>query len=809
MRKRFRKAKSVIAVVIVTLSWCQFVQAEPIDEETRLFLKSRAPGVLKLIERQKEEGGEELEEVQERAIELREMFHEEKKEHGEEWAGLLVGMENVEVEIEILVWRFEEEEIGEDEGEIALLRLLKNQIALQNKMDRMEIKFFPEAADEIEEELEWRLKNPEMALRERFEETLRDFGFVDEEDEEEEMEAEEISGPVYTPAPSGGTGKKDELHGITFNFKKEVLPMLETYCFDCHDSATAKGDIDLESALAQKPLVRNRLLWENVAERVKMGDMPPKKKSQPADSDRLKLRAWLAAEINGFDYAKVRNPGYVSARRLTREEYNRTIRDLVGLDLRPADEFPMDFSGTSGFSNSANTLFLQTAHLDRYFTSAEGVIDEVRADEKAWKKMVGISRDAATAITGMMRRAYRRPPTHAEIKEIIARYEAELENKKPQDEALANAFKAILVSPNFLLRVENSVATAKDQEVSDFDLATRLSYFLWASTPDDELLDAAAAGKLSDSADREAQVERMLADPRSLSLGEIFAAEWLSTDDVGPRIRKDPIDNPWCTESLMAAMRAETAHFFHSLVMDNAPVVRLINADYTFLNAELARHYRIRGIEGNKIRRVSLETKQRGGIFGHASVLATTSFPDRTSPVVRGKWILDTLLGTPPPPPPPDVPEIDVEGRGRRAATSLRRKLEVHRKSARCAGCHSQMDPLGFALESYAEFGQWRGGIDDRGTLPSGAKFRGPAGLKLALIDERLDDLGAQVIRKMLAYALGRQLEFYDEATVREIAEKLKPTGYRFGDLVLAITASDPFIMKRLPPASVAKSNEE
>jgi len=773
--------------VIVTLSWFQFIQAEPVDEETMLFLKSRAPGVLKLIERQKEEGGEELEEAQERGIELREIFHEEKKEHGEEWAGLLVGMENVEVEIEILVWRFEEEEIGEDEGENTLLRLLKKQIELQNKMDRMEMKFFPEAADEIEEELEWRLKNPEVALRERFEETLRDFGFVDEEDEEEEMEAEEISGPVYTPAPSGGTGKKDELHGITFNLKKDVLPMLETYCFDCHDSATAKGDIDLESALAQKPLVRNRLLWENVAERVKMGDMPPKKKSQPADSDRLKLRAWLAAEIGGFDYAKVRNPGYVPARRLTREEYNRTIRDLVGLDLRPADEFPMDFSGTSGFSNSANTLFLQTAHLDRYFTSAEGVIDEVRVDEKAWKKLLGNSRDAATAITEMMRRAYRRPPTHTETKEIIARYEAELEKKKSQDEALANAFKAILVSPNFLLRVENSVATAKDQEVSDFDLATRLSYFLWASTPDDELLDAAAAGKLSDSAGLEAQVERMLADPRSLSLGEIFAAEWLSTDDVGPRIRKDPIDNPWCTESLMAAMRAETAHFFHSLVMDNAPVVRLINADYTFLNAELARYYRIRGIEGDKMRRVSLETKQRGGIFGHASVLATTSFPDRTSPVVRGKWILDTLLGTPPPPPPPDVPEIDVEGRGRRA----------------------EMDPLGFALESYAEFCQWRGGIDDRGTLPSGAKFRGPAGLKLALIDERLDDLGAQVIRKMLAYALGRQLEFYDEATVREIAEKLKPTGYRFGDLVLAITASDPFRMKRLPPASVGKSNEE
>ena len=219
MSRRFRKARSVVIFVIVTLSWFQFVQAEPVDEETRLFLKSRAPGVLKLIERQKEEGGEELEEAQERGIELREIFHEEKKEHGEEWAGLLVGMENVEAEIEILVWRFDEEEIGEDEGENTLLRLLKQQIELQNKIDRMEMKFFPEAADEIEEELEWRLKNPGVALRERFEETVRDFGFVDEEDEEEEMEAEEISGPVYTPAPSGGTGKKGELHGITFNLK--------------------------------------------------------------------------------------------------------------------------------------------------------------------------------------------------------------------------------------------------------------------------------------------------------------------------------------------------------------------------------------------------------------------------------------------------------------------------------------------------------------------------------------------------------------------------------------------------------------
>ena len=807
MIRRTRKLGITIVLAIAVLLTGYSASAESIDEETMAFLKRRAPAVVKAIKLQGREGGEDLGEARERAIEVREMFLEEKEEKGEEWAEVLLGLEDVEAEIEVLLWRFKEDKIGEDKGEVALLRLLKKQIALLNKVDRMEIKRLQEETDEMEEELQWRIENPEVALRERFEETLRDFGLSDEDVEEEEMEGDEKVGPLYTPAPEDRAGQKDELHGITFDFGKGIRPTLEHYCFDCHDSASAKGDIDLESALAQTPLVRNRLLWENVAERVKMGDMPPKKKAQPSDADRLKLRAWLAAEIGGFNYSTVRNPGYVPARRLTREEYNRTIRDLVGLDLRPADDFPMDFSGTSGFSNSANTLFLQTAHLDRYFTAAEGVIDEVRADGNAWRNLAGKPGVASETIARFMRRAYRRLPTEAEIKEVTQRYEASLAKRRSQPDALADAFKTILVSPNFLLRVEQSSNIAKDQAIGDFDLATRLSYFLWASTPDEELL--AAAGELSDFEKRQDQVKRMLADPRSLSLGEIFAAEWLSTDDVGPRIRKDPIDNPWCTETLMTAMRAETAHFFHSLVRDNAPVSRLIDSDYTFLNAELAKFYRIGGVEGTAMRKVDLETTQRGGVFGHASVLATTSFPDRTSPVVRGKWILDTLLGTPPPPPPPDVPEIDVEGRGSRAATTLRKKLEAHRDSPRCAGCHSQIDPLGFALESYAEFGQWRGGVDDRGTLPSGAKFRGPEGLKLALIDERIDDLGSQAIRKMLAYALGRQLEFYDEATVKEIAAKLKPTGYRFGDLVFAITESYPFTMKRLPSVSTRKSDEE
>jgi hypothetical protein len=789
--------RHTIALAVVALLWSHPVRAEPIDQETRAFLKRHAPASLKAIELQGREGGEDLEEARARAIELHEMFLDAREEHGEGWAEILLGLEEVEAEIEVLAWRFEEADIDEDEGEASLVLLLKKQIALHNESDRMEITRLREEADELADELEWRIENPDEALKNRFRETLRDLGLIEEEEPNEE---ENVStAPVYEPAPKNPARKKNQLHDIAFDYNKDIRPTLERYCFDCHDSESAKGDIDLEKALSQTPLVRNQLLWENVAERVKMADMPPEKKPQPADSDRLKLRAWLASEIDGFDYSKVRNPGCVPARRLTREEYNRTIRDLVGLDLRPADDFPMDFSGTSGFSNSANTLFIQTAHLDRYFTAAEGVIDEVRADDSAWKKLAGNPDESTETIAKFMRRAYRRPPTEAEIKGITQRYERSIADKGPNTDALADAFKTILISPNFLLRVEQSVDNTGDQPVAGFDLASRLSYFLWASTPDDELLDAATAGDLTDPEKRHTQVKRMLADPRSLSLGEIFAAEWLSTDDVGPRIRKDPIDNPWCTETLMTAMRAETAYFFHSLVSDNAPVSRLIDAEYTFLNAELARFYRLSDVEGNAMRRVALETAQRGGVFGHASVLATTSFPDRTSPVVRGKWILDTLLGTPPPPPPPDVPELEVEGRGRSAATTLRKKLEAHRDSKRCAGCHSQIDPLGFGLESYAEFGQWRGGVDDRGTLPSGAQFRGPAGLKLALIDERLDDLGSQTIRKMLAYALGRQLEFYDEATVREIAGKLRPSGYRLGDLVFAISDSYPFTTKRQP----------
>ena len=440
---------------------------------------------------------------------------------------------------------------------------------------------------------------------------------------------------------------------------------------------------------------------------------------------------------------------------------------------------------------------MHTSHLDRYISASETVIDAAMDDEEVWKKITQFG-SPENNLKIFMERAFRKPVTQDEWVPIIKKYQSNITKGKSPKESLGDALKVILISPKFLMRVEDPPLPGKDQLISHYDMASRLSFFIWSSAPDEELLLKAKKEMLQDPKVIASQIERMLKDPRSESLGRIFAGEWLSTDDVGPRIRKDPIDNPWCTESLMAAMREETALFFHSLVINNEPIKRLIDSDYTYLNEELAEFYRIRGVEGKEMRKVKIDTSQRGGIFGHASVLATTSFPHRSSPVLRGTWILSTLLGTPPPPPPPDVPEIDVDG-GRRAANTLREKLQIHRKSRNCAGCHSQIDPLGFALENYSEFGRWRGGVDNRGELPNGARFRGPQGLKMALIDNRLDDLGKQLIRKMLSYALGRQLEYYDEAVVRDIASKLKGAGYPIKDMLLGIGQSYPFTKKRLP----------
>ncbi|MEM9658213.1 MAG: DUF1592 domain-containing protein, partial [Planctomycetota bacterium] len=450
------------------------------------------------------------------------------------------------------------------------------------------------------------------------------------------------------------------------DFQGTVAPLLTQYCVDCHGNDGALGDLNIESLISQSPLVLHREKWINVIEQAKNRAMPPEDGFQPSDAEREELVLSLHNAIYNFDYSQIQDPGFESARRLTHEEYDNTVGDLFGVEVDLAKNFPSDLAGRSGFDNSANTLFIQPILMERYMWAADEIVATLLPDAPQTERQRVAYRtvfrkdpastngevDPQAILKRFAARAFRRPLSDQERKDLDRQYRSASKEELPPREAIKSVLRTTLISPNFLLKSESAPRSDEDHRVSDWELASRLSYFLWASMPDDELFRLAASGKLQEPQTLARQVDRMIEDPRSLTLGSVFAAQWLGSQHVGTTVRLDPIDNPWCTDSLMEAMRSETAMFFHGLVQENEPIARLIDADFTYLNNELSKHYRISGVRGDQMRRVSLEDDRRGGILGQGSLLAVTSFPYRTSPVVRGKWILDTLLGTPPPPPP-------------------------------------------------------------------------------------------------------------------------------------------------------------
>ena len=588
-----------------------------------------------------------------------------------------------------------------------------------------------------------------------------------------------------------------------FRFDKDIAPTLMSVCGDCHNSVSASGDLNLEELIRTQPLVVNRKHWLNIIQQIKVRSMPPVGQGAMTDQERIKVAAWLTHTIEEFDYRSVHRVGHEPARRLTREEYNHTIRDLIGIDLRPADRFPPDLTASSGFRNSANSLFFQTLTLERFISAAESVvgaaypIDTPNAPQDAWHRLLGDDKgidDPKEIITRFASRAFRRPATNDEVRGLIDRYEQQVAAGLSPRESLRDVIEIVLISPAFLFRYEEAQLTAR---ISNYEMASRLSYFLWASMPDDELFAAARRGELLQGEKLVQHVERMLEDPRSLTLGTLFASQWFGTDNLD-RVRPDPIDNPWATDGLIDAMTQETALLFHSLVRENRSIERLLNADYAFLNQELASHYGIRGVDGQQMRRVSLTGLSRRGLLGNASVLAVTSFPGRVSPVMRGNWILTQLLGTPPPPPPPNVSEFD-ERIADSERLSQRQKLELHRRNPNCYSCHSQIDPLGFTLSDFDWFGRYRtverGREQNHGRLPDGTKVEGLDGLIEALLDHRLDDLSRQTVTKLLSYAIGRQLEYYDEATVRGLLEDFEQDERRLRGLIHGIVQTDTFQM--------------
>ena len=630
-----------------------------------------------------------------------------------------------------------------------------------------------------------------------------------------------------------------------------VADFVEQYCLRCHGSQTQTAGIDLAALLEQHPLVRNRDTWSRVIETLGVGKMPPVTAPQPTDTERSELVAALSDAIDNFDYSAIDDPGFEPLRRLTHRELQNTLRDLIAVDFPVTDRFPTELTGSSGFDNSANTLFLESTLMERYIVAAERVIElmlpkeptseaQRRAHEMIFvvKPGNGLSnRQAADQILRrFLERAYRRPSTTEDIERALTQFDATLRSSDSFTDAIKVALQAILISPKFLLRVEAAQDTKKPYAINDWDLASRLSYFLWASMPDAQLRARANDSTLSDPETLAAEVDRMLRDPRADALGNIFAGQWLGFQHVGTRIWLDPIDNPWVTDTLMTAMRQETSSFFMSLIRENEPIHLLIDADYTYVNEELASTlYDRQDIVGNEMRRVLVTDRNRGGILGHGSILALTSNYKETSPVKRGHYVLDTILGTPPPPPPPNAGVLSEEVADLEKL-SFREKVELHSSNPTCRACHSRIDPIGFGLENFDYFGRWRESyhfrerveteeeadeirvvedtnvfnerryykniytpISAKGTLPNGTPFAGPAELKQVLLEERHDDLVRQIVSKMLSYALGRQLEYYDEPAVRTIIKHLEANDYGFQTLIKSVVDSYPFRYKKAP----------
>jgi hypothetical protein len=398
-------------------------------------------------------------------------------------------------------------------------------------------------------------------------------------------------------------------------------------------------------------------------------------------------------------------------------------------------------------------------------------------------------------ITTLARRAYRRPITKDEIPSLMTPYTA-ARDAGGFEAGIRLALQRVLVSPDFLFRVEvdpANVASGSAYRVSDLELASRLSFFLWSSGPDEELLDLAERGRLRDRGVLDRQVARMLADSRANTLVSNFVGQWLYLRNVHA-VLPDPSAFPDFDENLRAALGRETELFFESILREDRSLLDLLRADYTFLNGRLARHYGIAGIHGADFRRVTLTNEERKGLLGKGSVLTVTSYPNRTSPTLRGKFVLENLLGSPPPPPPPNVPSLKEDKD--LSLLTMRQRLELHQASPVCASCHSRMDPLGFALENFDGLGRWRADVDSSGVLPDGTRIDGPVGLRQMLLD-RKDQFVTTATERLLTYALGRGVEPYDMPAVRKIVRDAAPTDYRWSSLIAGVVNSVPFQMRR------------
>jgi len=736
-------------------------------------------------------------------------------------------------------------------------------------------------------------------------------------------------------------------------FETAVAPIIQQTCTQCHNENNASGGLNLRQLVRKESLVSHRAEWETVLRKLKAGEMPPPPLAKPTGLPAM--TAAIERELDRLDRNIKPDPGRITARRLNRNEYRNTIRDLLGVDFQATQEFPTDDSG-EGFDNIADVLTISPLLAEKYLASAERIsaralglvrlpkpisasysadvgggqitgtngrarrtgvsfievphrVDydgeyviqaglsghrgpegrpvtmgfwmdgallyqeeiattppktvyfnpyevrefkvflpegrhvfrlgfmnddagaampanrmydsaankyphyigflgpQARSEESSSRRRILICDPSSgkacveRILSGLARRAYRRSVKASEVAGLVRLVDRARAEGLSAEHGIQTALTALLVSPDFLFRIERDAEPRNAEavhRVTDFELASRLSYFLWSSMPDDQLLDLAEKGRLRDAAVLDAQVTRMLADPRAAAFSENFGGQWLETRNLDS-VKPDPVKFPEWNNELKEAMRTETRMFFDSILRGNRPISEFLTARYTFLNEQLARFYGIENVKGMDFRRVELQTQQRGGILSQASVLTVTSYPTRTSVVLRGRYILENILGSPPPAPPANVPPLDEDAAG--VSQSLRQQMEQHRANPACAVCHSKIDPLGFALENYDAIGKWRTTegkfpIDTAGMLPDGTRFLGPSDFREALTT-RMPQVAESLTEKMLVYALGRGLESYDRRSINSIVRNSEAKGYTLQALIFEIVHSLPFQSRR------------
>ncbi len=761
-------------------------------------------------------------------------------------------------------------------------------------------------------------------------------------------------------------------------FEDTVRPFLAQHCVVCHGAQMQMADLRLDVFPDEQEALQHTGVWEDVLRMTRDGKMPPPGSPLPSQAALRAVSSWIESRLKAMEENRKLRPGRVTARRLNRAEYNNTVRDLLGADLRPADAFPVDDSGY-GFDNIGDVLSISPLLMEKYLDAAGKLARAAIWERPHWAEptrfRIQATRDAAnpaaigrvSAYTadGSMRlshnfpaaglyrfaisatdrrqhsednsrylpdmrpppprlmtmlldgrrmatkaveaaqyfdrtervthriepgqkelwlgfidfagrpmdpnaeytqrklwvdyleingpfdadpvplpeshrriftcmpwgeepwrpcaqeifdrlasRAYRRPVSGTEMERLMRLASQAMRKGESFEGMVQTVLQAILVSPQFLFRIERDPARGKGEEVraiDSYELASRLSYFLWSSMPDDELFDAAGRGMLSQPEHLRRQVARMLSDAKSFALVENFGGQWLQLRNLA-RAQPDAARFPEFDDELRRSMLRETQLVLENNLREDRSILEFLDSGFTYLNERLARHYGIDGVTGDEFRRVEISDGRRGGLLGQASMLTISSYPTRTSPVLRGLWVLENILGQSPPPPPANVPDLEVQATG--VGGTLREQLEAHRSNEGCMSCHLVMDAIGFGLENYDAIGRWRTTdgelpLDTSGTLPGDLSFETPSELRRILVATEAASFSRTLTKKLLTYALGRGVDRRDNPAVDEIQSKLEDADYRFSALIDGIVNSLPFRMRARDMASISAASDD